>query len=83
MLFHIGSPIAKNMETVKFNAWLAKDENGLSHLFKTKPELIFSDALSEHYWAPTIGRMWVENSFCPGLKWDDEPIKVEITVKPL
>ena len=71
------------MDGIKIKGWVAGDESGTLHLFMEKPELIFSDALSKHYWRPTIGRMPLKGSLYPELKWNDKPIEVELTINPV
>ena len=59
----------------KYKLWVARDKRGVLFLYKTKPILNFE-----------LG-MWFTDSDCmgtilkslhPELKWDDEPIEVEL-----
>lgn len=67
--------------TPKIKGWVARDDDNTLCVFSIKPERVFSDALSRHYWHPTLGRMPIKRWFFFGLKPEDEPIEVELTIR--
>lgn len=65
----------------KINAWIARDKDGELHLYSHKPHKI-----SDGVWYS--GRIYSDiillESLLPQVKWEDEePIKVELTIKIL
>lgn len=56
--------------------WIAKDEDGQMHFFADKPELVFSDALSKHYWTPTIGSLPIDYPI--EMNFNDEPRRMSL-----
>jgi len=83
------------MKEIKFNGWVARDRLDDDyypnmHLFRSKP-------MRQHEWRKKDECMWIDtldggkygmttytlNELFPDLKWEDGPVPVEITVKPL
>ena len=60
----------------KYKLWVARDKNGFLFVYEDKPER--RDNQKE--W---IGRFLcsMKNSYFPELKWEDEPIEVELRPK--
>ena len=60
--------------------WLARDKDGFLTLFKSKPEraheewVDFNPETEEQF-------IFIDNSLFPNLKWEDEPIEVNIFTK--
>ena len=64
----------------KSNWWLATDENGSKHLFKTKPEENIN-LFGEHYWyAATMIQVNNISRFLPKQKYGEEPRRVDIKI---
>ena len=62
-------------------AWIARNDDGKLHLFTEKPTREWSEALSTHYWTPAIATE-IGKDMYKGLKPEDPPIEVEITMTP-
>ena len=61
--------------------WLATDENGSKHLFKTKPEEN-TNLFGERYWyAPTMIQVNNISQFLPKQKYGEEPRQVDIKIQ--
>lgn len=61
--------------------WLATDENGSKHLFKTKPEEN-TNLFGERYWyAPTMIQVNNIIQFLPKQKYGEEPRQVDIKIQ--
>ena len=57
----------------KYKLWLARDKNGFLFAYEDKPER----CKNQREW---LGRFLcsMRNSYFPELKWEDEPIEVEL-----
>ena len=58
----------------KYKLWVARDKNGFLFAYEDKPTRW--DILKE--WLAEKFLFSIENSFLPNLKWEDEPIEVEL-----
>ena len=76
-----------DMEDRKIKGWVAREGKikGYKHVysdavgfFHRKPERNEED----QEWDGILG-MYIPESFFPDLKWEDEPIEVEITITPI
>ena len=58
----------------KYKLWVARDKNGFLFAYEDKPTRwdIRKEWLAEKF------LFSIENSFLPNLKWEDEPIEVEL-----
>ena len=73
------------MEVAKFKVWVAREGvseipykyvyNNQLAIFKNKPKR------GKGEWDGIVG-MFIDDLF-PYLKWEDEPIEVELTIKPI
>lgn len=65
----------------KHSWWLATDESGSKHLFKTKPEENVN-LFGNHYWyAPTMILVNNISQFLPKQKYGEEPRQVDIKIQ--
>lgn len=66
------------------SGWVARNKNGLLSLFKLyHPERGYDYNGDFGEWGTVIGhQMIIPYRFFPSLTWDDEPMEVEITIKP-
>ena len=57
----------------KYKLWVARDKNGFLFVYEDKPER----CKNQREW---LGRFLcsMKNSYFPELKWEDEPIEVEL-----
>ena len=57
----------------KYKLWVARDKNGFLFAYEDKPERCDN----QKEW---IGRFFssMKNSYFPELKWEDEPIEIEL-----
>lgn len=62
----------------KIKGWVARDKRGTLNFFRAHPRRI-TDSRGEEYWIGHV-RMKQPNEFFPDLKWEDEPIEVELTI---
>lgn len=79
------SGIAEGQRTVddatKIKGWVARDkaeefeEIGYLHLFASKPHREYGCS-----WIGTCCYLCLDKTMFPDLKWEDEPIKVELTI---
>ena len=58
----------------KYKFWVARDKNGFLFAYEDKPKRCDNQKewFAENFLSP------MENSFFPELKWEDEPIEVEL-----
>lgn len=76
------------MENTKIKGWVAVDsdimDNRRVSFFSQKP---VRDLLTEHkYWAATLPyyeSVRLSPDAFPDLRWEDEPIEVELVIKPI
>ena len=55
--------------------WVARDKKGWLQVYHRKPERLYGCWVDGGYYYP------LKKSEFPNLKWEDEPIKVEIVIK--
>lgn len=61
------------------SGWVARDRNGSLALYQSIPERLENLG----YWRDGLGGEFdLSETDFPSLTWDDEPIEVEITIKP-
>lgn len=75
-LSFIESPEKK--QSPKIKGWVARDKNGKLNFFLGKPRKIINTQ-GQEYWIGH-GRMKQPNEFFPDLRWEDDPIEVELTI---
>lgn len=76
------------MENTKIKGWVAVDSDTMNNrrvsFFTQKP---VRDLLTEYdYWAatrPNYEVIRLNSDAFPEIKWEDEPIEVEVTIKPV
>ena len=76
------------MENTKIKGWVAVDSDTMGNrrvsFFPQKP---VRDLLTEYkYWTatrPNYESIRLNSDAFPDIKWEDEPIEVEITIKPI
>ena len=61
----------------KLTGWVARDEDEKIWVYETCPEK-YSDW---QQWVGNDGSMRLDQKSFPGLKWEDEPVEVEITIR--
>lgn len=66
-------------ETAVLEGWVARDEDGLIHLFDTEPERI-ADCAWATYPGHSLGVRLPENSF-PSVTWQSEPKEIRMTLE--
>ena len=60
--------------------WLARDKDGFLTVFENKPER--EDEKWVDFYSETVKQfIFIDNSLFPNLKWEDEPIEVNIFTK--
>ena len=72
----------KEAEGAVISGWVARDNGGFISLFSYCPDRVIHDDLG--FWGHNDGSHEIDmpqDSF-PSLTWDDDPIEVEITIKP-
>lgn len=62
------------MENKNYKFWIARDKNGWLFAYEDKPERCDNEKI----WFSLKFFFSMENSLFPDLKWEDEPIEVEI-----
>lgn len=60
------------------SGWVARDRTGALSLYQSYPER--QENLG--YWRDGLGEFDLSETDFPSLTWQDEPIEVEITIKP-
>lgn len=74
---------AKEAEGEVISGWVARNEDGTPYLHRLLPERGFDDDRNVGIWCNCIGyKMIVPKRLFPSLTCDDDPIEVEITIKP-
>ena len=76
------------MENIKIKGWVAVDSDAMNNrrvsFFPQKP---VRDLLTQYkYWAatrPNYEVIQLNSDAFPDIKWEDEPIEVELTIKPI
>jgi len=70
-------------ELPKIHGWVARDETGSqSFLFNEKPQRKERENIK--YWGAEYGGyLMLPDGMFPGLSWSDEPIEVELIIRPL
>lgn len=72
----------KEVEGEVISGWVARDSNGNLSLFEVKPERVrYMRNNNEGLWMAKSMTDFVSDSF-HSLTWDDDPIEVEIIIKP-
>lgn len=67
------------MESTTIKGWLARDKDDTLVLGRRCPERIMKTGT----WMGFAQCMKIDKELFPELKWDDEPIEVEITIKSI
>ena len=63
-------------EEYKIKGWVARDSNGSLTLCKVRPSRYENDC-----WVDAEEYFPLDSQIFPYLKWEDEPIEVELTIK--
>ena len=63
------------MESKEYKLWVARDWDGMLYAYFNKP---IRDTVWKE-WNSDEDSLSIDDSFCPELKWEDEPLEVVLT----
>lgn len=68
-------------ELPKIKGWLARNKTGYLYLYEYD-DVVWRDDIFE-IWRSELHPIYIPNDSFPEIKWEDEPVEVELLIKKL